>query len=155
MPPIVIPAGYSQVTLVHDVPGAHGEVCVVWGITDDGTPAQDLRELMDNWQDNVIEQTMCPSVTFREGRILRGPRPGAPALELGADPMKPTQGAQGPDMLPINNATLVSLITALGGVQFRGRKYLPGPPEGAVDNEGNLTVAGQAQFQTAMDNFLT
>lgn len=153
MPPIEIPAGFSQVALVHDVPGAHGEVIVTLGITNDSSETADLREVMDGWQNEVVALCFTTNVTFTEGRILRGPRPGPPTLSLLADPGLDTVGAQGPGALPINNATLVTRITALGGVQFRGRMYLPGVSEGAVDDEGNLTVGGQAQFQGALTAF--
>lgn len=151
--PIEIPSGFSQIALVHDVPGAHGEVIVTWAISNVGSETTDLRLVMDAWQDEVIEPCMTTNVTFVEGRSLRGPRPGTPTLSLLADPGKPTVGAQGPGALPVNCATLVSTITALGGVQFRGRKYLPGVSEGAVDDAGNLSTAGQSQFQDAMDLF--
>lgn len=155
MPPIEIPTGFSQLALVHDVPGAHGEVIVTIGIENNGTETQDLRHVMNAWQDEVVAQFFTSNVTFTEGRSLRGPRPGPPTLSLLADATKPVTGGQGGSALPVNCATLITRITALGGVQFRGRMYMPGVPEGSVDNEGNLAPASQSQYQTAIDAFYT
>src|SRR5688572_20736675 len=109
--PIVIPAGFRQITMVHDVPGAHGEMALVFGIESNNTELIDLNDFMDHWQNEIVEQFFTDNVTFVEGRALTGPRPGPPALIRAADPLLPVQGNQGSNALPINCATLVQLQT--------------------------------------------
>lgn len=152
--PTVIPAGFRELTMVHTGPGASGEVDLVFGIEEVGTEQADLVGFMNLWQDFVVEGMLAAPITFVGGRALTGPRPGPPSLFRAADPLRPIQGDQGANMLPLNNALLVQVQTTLGGVRGRGRKYFPGVAENIVDNAGDIGPASLAQYQATIDAWL-
>lgn len=65
----------------------------------------------------------------------------------------PFQGTGGSSVVPQNTAALIRKRTDLGGRRGRGRFYLPGVAESAVDNVGILSGAAITGYQTAADDW--
>ncbi len=64
-------------------------------------------------------------------------------------------GGQVGQGMPANVALLAQKLTGFAGKSSRGRMYLPGVPESAVDEGTGLLVAGfLALFQTSLNGFL-
>lgn len=68
-------------------------------------------------------------------------------------PATPISGNNGSLALPVNVAVTVS--KTLAGTRRKGRMFLPGIPEGAVDSGNSVIPGEQAVIQTFMQNFLT
>lgn len=71
-----------------------------------------------------------------------------------ARPSGHTGGISG-DMTPVNTCFLVQWA-ASGGRRYRnGRTYLPGVPEGAVNNAGGVSTTYQTDLGVGTNNFIT
>lgn len=134
-----VPAFTFETTCHFEAPGQDGDIVTSFGWTgrdaDDppSFPDTDLafQELMGNLNGAV---TMI-KISYRLGSAAAED----PVVERAVEYI----GLGGGNMTPINNAFIVKKSTGLGGRRFRGRNYLPGVSENAVDNSG-LLEAGVA-----------
>jgi len=62
-------------------------------------------------------------------------------------------GLSGNQILPLNNAVVVKKLTGFSGRRKRGRLYLPGIPEDAVDDQGNVLGSFITTIVDAMTTF--
>jgi len=64
-------------------------------------------------------------------------------------------GLSGNNILPLNNAVVVKKLSGFAGRRRRGRLYLPGIPEDAVDDNGLVLGSFIATIVDAMETFRT
>lgn len=77
--------------------------------------------------------------------------PGPPSIGVSSL----SQVGPGTDpVMPQNNAYLIHKRTAVGGRSGRGRMFMPGVGEGAVNTIGQLTGAIQTSINTSLADFL-
>lgn len=147
-----IPAGAGQVT--HLFTGAnvpHGGA-VVYGIQGAGlTPGQEACEACHVNFGAIVQGQLTSDVTLQTTKLKIGPTEDGPSFEH-TQPLAGS-GAINTSMAP-NTAYLVNKVTALGGRRHRGRMFLPGVFDGAVDDSGIVAGATVTQVQVALDDFL-
>lgn len=148
----VIPADTGQVT--HLFTGAnlpHGGA-VVYGVQGAGLdPGQEACEACHVNFGALVGSELTSDVTLTTTKLKVGPTDTGPSFEF-TDPIVGNV-AINTSMAP-NTAYLVNKVTALGGRRNRGRMFLPGVFDGAVDDSGLVASGTVTQIQTALDDFL-
>lgn len=107
------------------------DIANVWAVSD-----------MDGMQPADIALT---SVLVKQGPDETGPQASFPATVI---------GSAGAVSSPPNVCYLVHKNTAEGGRRGRGRMFIPGVPEGTVDDNGQLVAGQAAQLQSRIDAFM-
>jgi hypothetical protein len=116
----------------------------VWGMTNgagllnSGTEIEEVvRDFADNFQDHIL-LALCSSVSLSGYRYLSLNSSDGQTGLMAPSSGKRTSGANTDAALPPNCAFLVRKQGSGGRGARSGRAYLPGVPEGVVDNEGNI-----------------
>lgn len=142
----VIPAGFSQVTLVLGGTALPNGAVTTWGVDTQiiEEPQAIVEELYLAGAGLVAE--VCTSNTTLEAVELKfGPTATGPTFRFDGT----ATGNQGTNALPPNTALLVrKTITGLSN-RFAGRAFMPGIPESIIDSAGIIESASVAQFQGA------
>lgn len=146
---MTIPSGFGQITIAHIGGGIVGEA--VWTLGFDNNAGDTAAEIASNTATNLsaLDYTdlLSASVTVTEVRVKLGPDATGPsAVETFGD-----NGTVGGHAAPPNVAMLVHKNTPLGGRQGRGRLFVPGLAEAALDQNGLLT----GEQVTAAQTFFT
>lgn len=105
----------------------------------------------DAWED-VVAVTLCSQMKFLGLSTIINDSTNVLQFE---SPRNVSGGLTGNTMLPLNNAVVVKKQTGLAGRRFRGRLYLPGIPEDAVDDAGRVLGSFLTTINTAMAAFAT
>jgi hypothetical protein len=132
-----IPPGFFESRLKFLVPGQDGEVIVSLGW--EGTPPtsetiqNDFAENVEGIMGNLSEAISMTTIDF----VIGQDGPDDIVFTLPVD----FPGLAAGGMMPCNNAYLIQKRTETPGRRGRGRSYLPGVPEGAVDDAGQVAPA--------------
>lgn len=151
MPSLEIPEGFGQVTFTMEIPGNAGPAIVVHGFQDDpGLTLFDVAEFWDERWDNDIMIPLSDSVThtLTTIQVMRGgvlQFSGAVSTVTGGDP---------DPVAPPQVTYLAQKFTALVGRQFRGRMYLPGVVENAVDSGGAVSDGKRGNLNIQFSDYL-
>lgn len=148
-----IPDGAAQVTHFFGGVGCPEGAAVTYGlsvelVTDPQAHCDDIHAAFGS---DIVASNLTSDVTLLETMIKYGPT-DVGATFVTADPI-PGSGAINTSLAP-NTAYLVSKVTALGGRRNRGRMFLPGVFDGAVDDSGIVAPATVTQIQTGLDSFM-
>lgn len=148
--PDTLPDWYAQYIVEYDCPGQSGKVenVGVVGTTDGSTAINqgDCDNFRDTWADNIaiFMHTTCTmikvSLRNNNGELVN---------------TTSKAGTIGDDLMPINNAYLISKRTVSGSGTRPGRIYLPGVVESKVLGTGLLDSAFMTSFQTELDDFMS
>ena len=139
---------------IHSGPGASGDVvCTLGAKTDSGLAITQARSdaIADAWGDGPVSQ-MCSQIRYDRMHMLVG-------LSSSVAEFTSFDGRNGAltgnQMVPLDTAIVVKKLTGLAGRRFRGRLYLPGIPEGAVDDAGILLSSYVTSLASAFSLLLT
>lgn len=149
---MTIPAGYGQATFVYTGSAVPNGAAWTMGFSSSGF-AGSVQAAADSIRDSWVEEfapltninTRLDHVLVKFGPDATGPSAISTSLQLGGVNDPPSPAAV---------ALLVRKQTALGGRQGRGRFYLPGLWDGAIDGGGLVLAGTVTAFQGACDDFL-
>lgn len=135
---MIIPAGFSHCSIFWAGTGLPLGAATTFGINNLlDQPAEDVATIVANAITNsTLVGNLVNTVTTTTIRVKNGPNDTG---EFHEGTMTIVGGNSNPGMPP-NVAYLIKKSTLTGGKRGRGRMYLPGVPEAAVDVAG--TVAG-------------
>lgn len=146
--PIVIPAGFLQVTIIQSHPGAQGDVLNVFGV--ENNAAGDANTAAGLIGTDWVE-AFLPSQS-NDIRLIGVKVSGGPGAPEGFASFN-APGQRGEDSSVINVSVLVKKTTGIAGRKNRGRMYVAGIIEGdRLDSE--VDANGLAQWQASADAFL-
>jgi hypothetical protein len=115
--------------------------------------AASARDVLNNWQDHVMD-TMANNYTL-EGCHFRDRNEAAGVVgDLSPDPAKNLTGQTTGAYTSPNVAILVKKTGVFHAGQKPGRFFLPGIPEGSIDEDGNIDSAYITGNQPSIDDFL-
>jgi hypothetical protein len=143
--PVVIPVGFSQLTLRWALSGSSQTAEVVFGLNF-ADPA-DVQQVADSIPFN-LNQVVSSSYTYvhAQARVADGAIFEKIYTDVGGGPAAQT---------PPNTCFLLRKVTSLPGRKNKGRMYLPGPSETSVDHTGLLTTTLVNSVNTQANNLLT
>ena len=141
-----IPVGYGQITVHYTGSAVPLGAVNVFGIQNvvDKSAAQITSNVLDAWDPfmaNLPDEIQVSQISYKLGPSDDGLSFDRPVTLPGE--LTSAQGASP------NVAFLLKKGTALGGRRNRGRLYLPGVTEGAVDQGGFLTGSWAADLSVA------
>lgn len=133
---MIIPAGFGQLTYVFSGPSLPFGAVSTIGVDLQGYPGIDAEAADDAYLafQNSLLQSMSSTVRLARVELKRGPNATGPTTISGGESV----GAQSGAVSPPGVALLVHKNTAIGGRQGRGRMFLPGVVEAAVNEAGQL-----------------
>jgi hypothetical protein len=141
----MIPSGYGEISVHHTGGGIDGEA--VWTIGFDNNAADTAAAIAENVSDAIDTlgylDALSSSVTVEKVHVKLGPDDTGPS----ADFSNGNPGTNGGHAAPPNVSYLVTKNTALGGRKGRGRCYVPGVPEVALQDGGAVEGAFVATLQ--------
>lgn len=146
----IIPPGFYQATFIHHFTGRTDEADVVIGFDFTGDPGvSDLLALSVAWRLNMIVPALLTSnVTYDGVRLATGEG------TILAQSDSYVAGNTG-NPAPPNCAYLARKLTGEPGRTQRGRSYLPGVGETAIDDAGVLTLGTLTALQGALEDFVS
>lgn len=128
-----IPLGSFETILHFSAPGQDGDIITSFGWSgepDEGSEFLAIEAAMNGIMGNINNHVTLTSIDVVVGSTNPVDRVFSIPSGVG--------GGAGGAMVPINNAFLVQKLTPFGGRRNRGRAYLPGVSEAAVDDAGQL-----------------
>lgn len=143
--PVVIPAGFAQMTMRMTLSGGQQTAENVFGVN--FTEASAFQEVADFWANTLMDLVSSVwTFTHASARVQEGvvweAAYNAPGLETAS-------------AVPPNVSLLWRKITDSPGRRNKGRMYIPGIPEANVDGLGNLTAGMITSWNTVGTQFLT
>jgi hypothetical protein len=149
-----IPVGYAQVNNVIKLTGDNEEMICTMGIRLEGAVAADLQLICEDMFDAFADQFMFwVNSAYNLVRVDMYSNLGAGNV-VNSSTQAQRPGLQGGAAIPQNSAYLIRKRTAVAGKQGRGRMYLPGVEESAVDALGNLTAQRITDLNVSGTNYL-
>jgi hypothetical protein len=146
--PVIIPPAYALVSHFHTIGGLARQAVVTYGITAPAYNTALATDLHGAWADGPVTD-MSDTINLVKTTVKQGPVESGPTYEFAE-----LIGGGGPNACsPPNVCWLVKKVTASGGRANRGRMYLPGVYESAVDNTGQLTGSEPADMQAQIDEW--
>lgn len=149
---MIIPAGYSQVSLDFRTDPVGRTASVVFGVAngDGDSPlsiAADVEVAVAPWIENVVSiHAVCTMI-----RVKNGPNASGPSGELGTA----LGGDVGGDMISPQVTLLHTKFTALGGRKHRGRLFSPFSSESVVDSLGFVDGTHRGVINDKNEDLLT
>jgi hypothetical protein len=148
-----IPAGFAQVNWHFDGSGlpSKGEITLGLDVSDFLGSGEDIAEAASSEFEATILPQLANTVRLSFTSIKVGPDATGPTYEhaLGAF------GSKSGSAAAPNTAALCIKQTAFGGHAGRGRMFLPGIPEGDINEGGTLGGTYLAALQGAVNTFHT
>lgn len=147
---MIIPVTYAQVSHFFTGVGAPTGAAVTYGV--DVSTVTDLSAVLTavkNIWDAEIMPFVSDSVTHSETLVKFGPNDTGASGTIASGAVGGDASDQGSPAV----AFLIQKRTVLGGREGRGRIYLPGVPEAAIDPDGSIDGGKVTQLQTAFDDF--
>lgn len=148
--PTLIPIGYAQCSWNLDLNGDPEPIQITFGVSVDGAVTQatvnNLHAALKTTGtllDQISNVYLSKSVTMYVGNAS----PAPPTVWVSDDATKAGGGAGAP--LPQNCGVLITKRTGSAGRRNKGRWYVPGIGEGAVDAIGVVSAPTVTAFQTA------
>jgi hypothetical protein len=130
----MIPTGFGEISVIHSGAGIDGQA--IWSMGFDNNAADSATDVATNVSAALASlgylDILSTSVTVDEVRVKLGPD----STGESASDFPSLSGTVGGQAAPPNLALLVRKNTALGGRRGRGRCYIPGLPEFALDQNG-------------------
>lgn len=129
-----------------------GDVVVTIGFHCDDPSSYDQNsndDVSDEWK-VVVASTLCSQMTYTRLTTLINTSGTVKQFETIANQ---PGGLTGNTMLPLNSAVVVKKQTGLAGRRNRGRIYLPGIPEDAVDDSGNVLGSFLTTINSKLNTF--
>lgn len=147
-----IPVGYAQANFIFTGAACPTGAEITLGLDVSGfsgTPSDAGDALEVAWNSGQVPNSYTDDVTLASILVKFGPTATGPSAvwPVGAAGGQATQSA------PPQVAYLIQKQTALGGRAGRGRLYLPGVPDNAVDDGGNLTGGIDTDTTTRFNDF--
>lgn len=143
---MTIPSGFGQISVIHTGGGIVGEA--IWTLGFDNNAGDTASDIADDVQALLASidylDLLSSSVDVTGVRVKLGPDATGPQAVSG--PVG--TGSVGGNAAPPNIAALVHKNTALGGRQGRGRLFVPGLAEAALDANGLLESAYAGTMET-------
>lgn len=126
----------------------------VWNDEAQGNDESKARDVLDNWQDHIMNLMGADVVLQGAAWVSLDPDDNNMG-ELAPDPAKRTVGAAGADTLPPNSALHVRKFTsARQRGQRHGRMFLAGVPRAHVFDDGTLNGDFLTTAESNVDAFL-
>lgn len=149
---MIIPAGYAQCNLrfIGEAVPLGAEVTFGVALGDpEPTPAAAGLAVGSAWVSNILpyQSTLC---ILSQVRVKFGPNDTGPFAEVAFA----NAGASTGDAVSPQVSVLAEKTTLFGGRQGRGRMYIPGFPEAAIDSGGDLELANVTAMNDALADFL-
>lgn len=150
---LTIPAGDGIATYRFTVSGDSEEMNCVVGVRTASPPlgVDHANRLMRAMATTVLLN--ISSSTTLLGVTLRVKQDGGDFLVFESNAASVTGGAAGA-AAPQNTALILRKVTTRGGRRGKGRMFIPGIPEGVVDQAGILTATARTDFTTLAGQFL-
>lgn len=146
---MIIPAGFGQANfLFGGISAPLGAAVTLAFSNDDGASALEVAENLGSMFAVRITPNLSSGITQTGCLVKLGPNATGPSA-FEAFAALGTQAAAG---LTPAVAYLVRKNTALGGREGRGRMFIPGGVESALDNSGNVISGTLAGLQAAFNN---
>ena len=152
---LVIPQGFAHVIHSLMLSGDVQPMAITYGVEVSvlATDATDVANACESAFDNVVTaMNAAYSMVQTEVTYQDSPLPAPPTIGVNTDT---TTGAGSGGVVPQNTAFLIHKRGPVGGRGGKGRFYLPGVNEGAVNNSGQVDPTNLAAWQTVMNTFLT
>lgn len=148
---MIIPVGYSQVTVTFSGTAVPRGAAVVFGVGNgaEASPTAVANDVLGVLA-TVVQPNLLNSVTIDTIRVKNGPNSTGGFAEIGAG----LTGTGTSQASPSQVALLFSKVTDFGGRKGRGRMYLPGVAEDGVGPGGQLTSAMVTQYQEMADDLI-
>lgn len=132
----------------------HQIVNVVHVQREEDNPEQSARDVLNNWQDEVMD-TMANNYTL-DGCHFRDRNTASGVVgDLSPDTGKNLTGQTSGLYTPPNVAILVKKQSILNAGQRPGRLFIPGIPEGSVNEDGVIDTAYITGNQPSFNAFLS
>lgn len=148
----MIPIGFGVLTVAHIGAGISGEA--IWSLGFDNNASDTAAELANTFGAAIetlgYVDCLSSSVTVTEVRVKLGPDATGPSAVASVQ----IDGSVGGQAAPPQLATLVHKNTPLGGRKGRGRLFLPGLAEAALDQNGLITNAHKVAVETFLFDLL-
>lgn len=150
---MMIPDGYAELALEMTQSGDPNPYYITFGVnlTGTGLSASQAEEIVALWDTGPGTQQV-DTINFTGLRGVIGTSTGHLPIYY---PSTGRAGSVAGGGLTQNTAALVHKVTPFPGRGNKGRMYVPGLPEGTVDNIGQLTTTAQSNWQTQLNSFLT
>jgi hypothetical protein len=149
----IIPVGAGEATSRITLVGDPEEMAVVWGFVIDVPPFdQGDADAVSNLIATFLTSQMGTGYRY-EGSLFRIGQDGDPLLF--SSTTGNGSGTQSATTVPQNTALLFHKRSPFGGRRNRGRMYVPGLGESAVDNAGVVLAAAVTAANTAADTLIT
>lgn len=148
---MIIPAGYSQVSMDFITDPVGATASVVFGVANpDADNPTDVATAVfsasDDWVNNCVSIHAACNVI----RVKNGPSATGASGEIPVN----MSGDVGGDMMTPQVTLLHKKVTALGGRRHRGRMFTPFTSESVVNSLGIVDPTHQAVVNGANDDFL-
>lgn len=143
---VTIPTGYGQLTLAMSGANIEGEAVITQGFQNVG--ADDAGTIADLFKSTFTAsefwERFSTTLAFDEARVKLGPSSTGEAavVDIGLT------GAVGGQPVSPQVALLLRKTTALGGRQGRGRTFLPGLPQAALDDSATWDTVEPSECAT-------
>lgn len=152
----IIPNGFGAVSLRIQTPAAGGPAFITWGIRSDlGDDPSVITDAVRDAIDVAFGQSLTWDAHFTEDynpdqvQVLYRSSTGD-LFSFVANTTVPTGIPFEPEAPQV--AALVKKSTSFAGRQFRGRMFVPGIAQGAVDADGTLTAGAVTGIQGLFDS---
>lgn len=148
---MIIPVGYGHVQHIFRQDGTDRKAAITFGVQLQGVDfgenrVEDLHQLFGT----EMMGEFTANTTLERTLLKYGPQATGPTFEYAQD----IAGPASVGVAPPNVTFLVRKRTALGGRANRGRLFLPGVAEAAVQNGGEIAAGTIAALQTACNDWL-
>lgn len=144
-----IPPGNALLTFVFGGEAAGPGGCVTtMGVSHvvEETPSEFAQEMYDAFGTTILD-VLSGFVSLTECRVRMGTAEG----EFVTSAFGSSTGAVGGDGEPPNLAWPIVKFTELGGRANKGRMFIPGLPDGAVEPNGAIETVARAGMNDALD----
>lgn len=144
-----IPAGFAQASLFFTGDALPTGAAITLGINPSGlvvTPLLAATAVSDAWDASDMIRCYTNDCTLSSILVKFGPNDTGPSAEISAAAV----GTFGGDTGYPGAALLVTKQTSLGGREGKGRFYLPGLGEAAIELGGNISTGVLADMQEAV-----
>lgn len=155
---IIIPTGFSQVTLRWRAIGAIRDAVITYGIDSVLTPvpltiATDINAFMKGGNQLGVAANLGTPWQYRGVHVTTMLGDGPASVDI----PEAINGSLSQDTPPPNFSVLVRKITTLGGKQNRGRFYVPpvNIAEGSITSLGELNTGARTAQQNIWDSHLS
>lgn len=149
---LIIPDGNGEAVCSITLPGDAGPGLVVFGFEWDNlaTPDDVAASIAEIFGDHIMNRLSDETALVKVRCVINDAGTELEGVWTGNDPGLSTAPATTPQV-----ALLLRKTTGLAGREHRGRMYLPGVPENAVETSGAIDPSFLSDTQSSVNTFMS